>query len=150
MRVRMRHPPAPPPPHLHRWHPDLCIPLRRNRQRSWGCHSRSSFISIIPSSASAASSPSPKASISHKHPSTSELHTPPLSQISLGLIYPAASLSSPFWSVRLATPPYPFSHPRHHHPLSESPFRKKQASCLFFPSKCLLAGQLVFRCPFGG
>lgn len=96
MRVRIRRPLAPPPPpHLHRWHPDLCIPLRRTRRRSWGCHSRSSFISIIPSSASAASSPSSpssKASISHKHPSTSELHTPPLSQISLGLIY---SLSSP-------------------------------------------------------
>lgn len=77
MHVRMRLPPAPPPPHLHRRHPALCIPLRRTRYCSWGCHSRS--ISIISSSVSVASS---KASISYKHPSTSKLHTPSLSQIS--------------------------------------------------------------------
>lgn len=81
MHVRMRLPPAPPPPHLHRRHPVLCTPLRRTRHCSWGRRSRRSF-SIIPSSVSAASSPSSKASISHKQPSTSELHTPPLSHIS--------------------------------------------------------------------
>lgn len=70
MHVRLRLPPAllPPPPHPHRWHPALCSLLRRTRQCS--------FISIIPSSTSAESSPSSKASISHKHPSTPELHTP--------------------------------------------------------------------------
>ncbi len=81
MHVRMRLPPAPPPPHLHRRHPMLCIPLQRTRHCSWGCHSHRSF-SIIPSSVSAASSPSSKASISHKQPCTSDLHTPPLSHIS--------------------------------------------------------------------
>lgn len=79
MHVRMRLPPA--PPHLHRRRPVLCVPLPRTRQCSWGCHSRSSFISIIPSSSSAASSPSSKASISHKHPSTPKLHTATRAQI---------------------------------------------------------------------
>lgn len=72
MHVRLRlPPPLPPPPpplHPHRQLPAHRIPLWRT------C--RCSFISIIPSSTSAASSPSSKASISLKHPSTPELHTP--------------------------------------------------------------------------
>ncbi|KAK5890130.1 hypothetical protein CesoFtcFv8_013689 [Champsocephalus esox] len=71
-------PPAPPPPHLHHRRPELCIPLLRTRHCSRGCDS--TFSIIIPSSDSDASS---KASFSHKHPSTSKLHTPPLSHISL-------------------------------------------------------------------
>ncbi|TKS66834.1 Guanine nucleotide exchange factor DBS DBL's big sister MCF2-transforming sequence-like protein [Collichthys lucidus] len=67
MHVRLRLPPPPPPPplHPHRQLPAHRIPLWRTR--------RCSFISIIPSSTSAASS---KASVSLEHPSTPELHTP--------------------------------------------------------------------------
>ncbi|KAK9537870.1 hypothetical protein VZT92_005445 [Zoarces viviparus] len=156
MHVRMRLPPAPPPPRLHRRCPAFCIPPRRTRHCSRGCDSRSSF-SISRSFASAASS---KASISHKHPSTSEQHTPPLSQISFlqqPCVVQASSQAVPTWaslplfpSARLGSPPQQSPISRRHHPLSVAPGRKKQASCLFFLQKCLLAGQLVFHCPFGG
>ncbi|KAK5860849.1 hypothetical protein PBY51_022301 [Eleginops maclovinus] len=157
MHVRMRVPPAPPPCHLHRRRPELCITLLRTCHCSWGCDS--SF-SIIPSSVSAASS---KASYSHKHPRTSELHTPPLSHISL-LQHPCVAPDRQavksrarlpcciplFPSARLGLPSQQssLSLPLHHHPLST--VQEKQASCLFFLQKCPLAGQLGYRCPFGG
>lgn len=159
MHVRMRLHPAPPPLLLHCRRPALRIPPWKTRHCSWGCRGRSSF-SIIPSSFSASS----KASISHKHPSISELHTPPLSQILKHPFFTPDSsqavtsrANSPcciplFPSAWLDSPPQQspspvlltvIYSPKHR-------LRKKQASCLFFLHKCLSAGQLVFRCPFGG
>lgn len=63
---------------------------------------------------------------------------------------PSCILPLPFCSARLASATVPLSHPHHYPLISEELFRKKQASCLFFLQKCLLAGQLVFRCPSGG
>lgn len=112
MHVRMRLHSAPPPPHLHCRRPVLCIPLRRTRQCSWGCHNRSIFISIIRSPAS----PYSEASISQKHPSSlthllslrflpSSIlvsHKTAARQSHSGLIYPPVSLSSP--SAQLGLP----------------------------------------------
>ena len=142
----MRLLPAPPPPHLHHRCPELCIPLLRTRHCSRGCDS--SF-SIIPSPASDASS---KASFSHKHPSTSELHTPPLSPISL-LQHPCVAKDNQavksrarlpcciplFPSARLGLPSQqsPLSLPLQHHPLSSSPFSEKSRQAVSFSCKCV-------------
>lgn len=55
MNVRMRLPAASSPPHLRCWHPAFCFHVPRTHQRFSGCHRRNIFISILPSSASAAS-----------------------------------------------------------------------------------------------
>lgn len=146
--MHVRPAPPPPPPHLllHQQQPPpaLCSPL--TRQCSRGCHSRRSSSSIfllaaVPSSSSAAS-------ITHKHPRSPKLHTPPLSHTP-GSDISSACPGSSTAAVSLSQPP-PHHHHHHHRFLSEAPSREKQASCLFFPQKCLFAGQLVFRCPCGG
>lgn len=162
MHVRIRLTPAPPPPHFLCQIPVIYIPLWRLRCCSWGCQIHSIFISIIPSSGSAASSSYLTASIPHKHPSTlthllflrflcSSISSidPAARQSYSGLICHPASSSSPSTQLGLPLQPPPFR-PLHCHPLSDVPFQKKQASCLFFLQKCLLAGQLVFHCPCGG
>lgn len=160
MHVRMRLHSAPSPPHLHCRRPVLCNPLRRTRQCSWGRHNRSIFISIIRSPAS----PYSEASISQKHPSTlthllslrflpSSIlvsHKTASSAVAFWANLPSCVPLIPFRSAGLAVATVPLSGPLHRHPLSEEPFRKRQASCLFFLQKCLLAGQLVFHCPSGG
>lgn len=160
----MRLPPAPPPPHLHRWHLLLCIPLQKDSSLQLGA-----------GRVAAASASSPHPSPQHplhprKHPFLTSIPallrlTPPL----LSDLFPSASVCRtrqypgshilgwftllhpplPFCSAGLATATVPLFRPLHHNPLSEARFRKKQASCLFFLQKCLLAGQLVFRCPSG-
>lgn len=148
MHVRVRLPPAPPPPHLH-------------------LHRRGLVSAAGADTAASASASSPHPSLQHprKHPSLTSIPAPrscthpPLCQTSLLQQPPQdSSQASPpcrtplFPPARpgLATTRVPLSRPLRRHPLSEASFRKKQASCLFLLSKCLLAGQLVSHCPCGG
>lgn len=103
--------------------PESCDlhPCAEDSQCSWGCQNHSIFISTIPSSGSAASSPYLKASISHKHPSTlthllflrflrSSIlvsHKTAARQSYSGLIYHPASSSSPSAQLGLASQPSP-------------------------------------------
>ncbi|XP_029315533.1 guanine nucleotide exchange factor DBS isoform X2 [Cottoperca gobio] len=145
MQVRMRLPPAPHCPHFHHQLPAFCILLQGTHQCSWGCDS--SF-SIIASAVSAASS---KASISHQHTSTSELHTPSLFLRSLsssilvsyktaarqshpGLVYPAASPSSLLLgcACHRNSPPLPSSSPSS---TLRSTVEQKAGKLSHFPAK---------------
>lgn len=106
----------------------------------------------IPHHFFSAFSPTLKGFISQAFQHYQAAHTPFLSHlwtsnICTGQSYSGLHPSLSFCSAGLASP---ISHFLHHHPLSEAPFREKQASCLFFLQKCLLAGQLVFHCPSGG